>query len=53
MAIVEVSEGQQRGEFWLCVKHTDVDVRVLVLTLEQHVRSVFQSCCWMLPAVPC
>lgn len=49
MAIVEVLEGQQRVEFWLCIKHKDEFVSMLVLTLKHHLYRVFQSFCWMLP----
>lgn len=41
MTIVEVSEGRQREEFWLGIKHQDEFVLMLVLTLEHHLHAVF------------
>lgn len=52
MTIVEVSEGQQRGEFQLDIKHQDESVLMLVLTLEHHLHTVFQSFHQPVPAMP-
>lgn len=50
MVILEVSEGQKRGEFGLRIK--DEFVLPLVLMLEHHLSSEYQSFWWSLPAAP-